>query len=168
MENIKLILVLSLLFQYIGIIGPTRCAICSQTTYAQNIPVVYTLPHDEDISAKCWKHVQAINRNKLTANSACFWSYYTDILRCTVNKTLSLFFIVVFCMPEGLSLTASVGKVLSRVFWHKVKWHRSQWPRGLRRGSAAGPLLWFGVWIPSGALVACSLYCLVEVSATAC
>jgi hypothetical protein len=39
---------------------------------------------------KCLKHVEAINRNKLKANSASGWSYYTDILWCTVNKTLSM------------------------------------------------------------------------------
>jgi hypothetical protein len=39
---------------------------------------------------RCSKHVEAINRNKLKANSASCWSYYTDILRCTVIKTLRL------------------------------------------------------------------------------
>jgi hypothetical protein len=39
---------------------------------------------------KCSKHVEDINRNKLKVNSASCWSYCTDILRCTVNKTLSL------------------------------------------------------------------------------
>jgi hypothetical protein len=39
-------------------------------------------------ACKCSKHVDGINRNKLKANSASFWSYYTDILRCMVNKPL--------------------------------------------------------------------------------
>jgi hypothetical protein len=43
---------------------------------------------------ECSKHVEAINRNKLKANSASCWSCCTDILRCTVNKTLSLKFLV--------------------------------------------------------------------------
>jgi hypothetical protein len=34
--------------------------------------------------------VESINLNKLKAKSASCWSYYTAILRCTVNKTLSL------------------------------------------------------------------------------
>jgi hypothetical protein len=34
--------------------------------------------------------IEAINGNKLKINSASCWSYYTDILRCTINKTLSL------------------------------------------------------------------------------
>jgi hypothetical protein len=34
----------------------------------------------------CSKHVEAINRNKMNVNSASCWSYYTDILRCMVNK----------------------------------------------------------------------------------
>jgi hypothetical protein len=39
---------------------------------------------------KCSKHVAAINRNKLKANGASYWSCCTDILRCTVNRTLRL------------------------------------------------------------------------------
>jgi hypothetical protein len=34
---------------------------------------------------------KAINRNRLKANSASCWSYYTDILRCTVNKTFNTY-----------------------------------------------------------------------------
>jgi hypothetical protein len=37
---------------------------------------------------KCSKHVEAINRNKVKVNSASSWCFYTDTLRCTVNKTL--------------------------------------------------------------------------------
>jgi hypothetical protein len=43
---------------------------------------------------RCSKHVHAINRNKQKTNSTSCWSYYTDILRHTVNKTLSLKFLV--------------------------------------------------------------------------
>ena len=46
---------------------------------------------------------------------------------------------------------------------------RSQWPRGLRRGSAAAPLLGLWVWIPAGGIDVCHLsvvYCQVEASAT--
>jgi hypothetical protein len=39
---------------------------------------------------KCSKHVQTVNCNKLTANSASFWSCCTDVLWCTVNRTLKL------------------------------------------------------------------------------
>jgi hypothetical protein len=48
--------------------------------------VVYTVPPN-----KCSKHVKAINCDKLKANSASCWSYHTDMLRCTVNRTLSCF-----------------------------------------------------------------------------
>jgi hypothetical protein len=42
---------------------------------------------------KCSKLVEADNRNKLKAHSVYCWSYYADILWCTVNKiyTLHLF-----------------------------------------------------------------------------
>jgi hypothetical protein len=51
----------------------------------------------------CSKHVVAINRIKLKENSASCWSYCTDIrytdivLRCTVNKTLSLHLFSITC-----------------------------------------------------------------------
>jgi hypothetical protein len=40
------------------------------------------------MSKKWSKHAEAINRSKLKVNSASCWSYYTDILQCTVNITL--------------------------------------------------------------------------------
>jgi hypothetical protein len=39
-------------------------------------------------SCKCWEHVQAINRNKLTANSVSSWSYCTNILRLVIRIVL--------------------------------------------------------------------------------
>jgi hypothetical protein len=52
------------------------------------IAVHTVLPDDEQ--KKCSKHLEAINRNKLKVNNASCLSYYTDILRCTVNKTLKM------------------------------------------------------------------------------
>jgi hypothetical protein len=41
-------------------------------------------------ASKCSKHVEAIDRNKLKANTASCWYCCTDILRLMANKTLSL------------------------------------------------------------------------------
>jgi hypothetical protein len=62
---------------------------------AQNIPIVVHTSYSASwwSANKCSKHVEAINRNKLKANSASCWSYYTDVLRCPVNKTLNVYWI---------------------------------------------------------------------------
>jgi hypothetical protein len=75
-------------------IGVFLCVLCplaaSWYNTHKNIPfAVYTVPPDDE-QKNCSKHVEAINWNKLKVNCASYWSYYTDILRCTVNKTLSL------------------------------------------------------------------------------
>jgi hypothetical protein len=86
----------------VNIIGPIRCTICFQFISISSLYMfgaliclssggtVYTTICIYGASCNYAKHVQAINRNKLKANSASCWSYYTNILRCTVNKTLSL------------------------------------------------------------------------------
>jgi hypothetical protein len=91
-----------------------RRYISTQTLLAasrHNTHKIYQLLHIYSASwwwaNKCSKPVEAINHNKLKANSATCWSYYTDILRCTVNKTLCLRK-QIFCMPY---------------FWHLRFWH---------------------------------------------
>jgi hypothetical protein len=91
---------------YLSIIGPTRRTVCFQFNAINSLYMFRALICPSSgvtvctavgiYSAswwwanKCSEHVEAINRNKLKANSASCWSYYTGILRCTVNKTLSL------------------------------------------------------------------------------
>jgi hypothetical protein len=86
----------------LSMIGPTRCTICfrlisisspyifRELICSSSGGTVYTTVYIYSASYKCSKHVEAINRNKLKANNASCWLYYTNILWCTVNKTLSL------------------------------------------------------------------------------
>jgi len=97
-------------------------------------------------------------------------------LKCPVSawiwKILNLFslchllLLCLGCLRDYHWMWASEDRVVSTIFGHKLKWRRSPWPRGLKRGSAAALLLGFRVRIPPGALVACSLFCQEEVSAT--
>jgi hypothetical protein len=48
------------------------------------------------VMLECWKHIGAINRNKLKANIAYCWFYCTDILRCMVNTTLNSVLLVFY------------------------------------------------------------------------
>jgi hypothetical protein len=68
--------------------------------------VVYTVPSDDEQISAREIYVEAINRNKLKENSASCWSCYTDILRCTVNETLSLTkrFSKTFCSVRSCGL----------------------------------------------------------------
>jgi hypothetical protein len=97
--------------KYISILGPTRCTICFQFIMINSLymfqAIICSSPGGTaDIirtkyincfiysaawqwENKCSKHVEAINRNKLKANSASCWSYGTNILWYTVNKTLT-------------------------------------------------------------------------------
>jgi hypothetical protein len=54
--------------------------------------LVYAVPPNGEQN-RCSKHLEVINHNKMKANSASCWSYYTDTLRCTVKKTLCNVFI---------------------------------------------------------------------------
>jgi hypothetical protein len=58
---------------------------------------------------KCSKHVEVINRNKQNVDSAYCWTYYADILRCTVNKTLKFVLslshsLCLYHLTEGISV----------------------------------------------------------------
>jgi hypothetical protein len=63
------------------------------------------------------KHVEAINRNKLKANSASCWSRYSDILWCTVNETLNLYKLLVSFSRCTLKKTA-FGSMTLYILWN--------------------------------------------------
>jgi len=51
---------------------------------------IYTVDPPDDEQHACSKHVEAYYSYKLIETIASFGSYYTEISRCTVNKTLNL------------------------------------------------------------------------------
>jgi hypothetical protein len=82
----------------------TVCVLCQLTASRVGVDQLQPCQQPADIintqytncctySASWWwankysKHVEATNRNKLKTNSVSSSSYYTDISRCTVNKT---------------------------------------------------------------------------------
>jgi hypothetical protein len=55
------------------------------------MPIVYAAPaEDEQVALETCKRL--FIRNNLKIKSRSFWSYYTDILRCTFNKTSNKIF----------------------------------------------------------------------------
>jgi hypothetical protein len=108
-----------------SIIRPTRCTICFQFITINSLYMFRALICSFASwwwASKCSKHVEAINGNKLKANSASCWSYYTDILQCTVNKTLRncvsrdfLFLLSVFIILSGVQSNLDIVS-----HWHSA------------------------------------------------
>jgi hypothetical protein len=79
---------------FLSVVGQTRCTFCLQ--FITDLHVSSTIcPSAGANSAQNMQRL--LIRNKLKTKSASCWSYYTDTLRSTVNKTLASFLLTCAC-----------------------------------------------------------------------